>query len=133
MNLFIDLSGFLDNLPQIETDSFKAGFDKTDMSNVHFRGLLEMIGATVEAEHITDDKSFSKGFKWQGNGGYVMTSNNPITGFYHFPIGLNSKEHDWLGYVGIEGTPLFVYAVVGYIETHAEYVKNREIGKRSYI
>lgn len=104
-----------------------AGFDLTDMSRVFWREMCEDYNISLEAEKTKD------GWIWKSDAGYVVTANNPITGEYYSDFPSRDEIKDYLAYVGIEGELWFVALVFEYIKEMAEYIKNEEFGKRTYI
>ena len=106
------------------------GFDLTDFKRNGFKQVLKAL--KIKPVAIDD----GHGWDWKGNGIFIRTGNNPITGEYY--SGPNAKykrknERDYASYMGVEGKPDLVQQAVELIHKWASYIKDESPGKRGYI
>lgn len=104
----------------------KAGFDTTVMNADLWVDFCNTIEVSTKAERTEEGY-----FMWVGENGYVITSNNPLTGEYYS----NQRENEvgFCGYIGIEGIDSFVEEAFVGIQLMAEFIKDECFGVRDYI
>ena len=112
------------------TEAKKHGFDLTDFKRNGFKQLLK----ALKIKPVAIDSGH--GWDWKGNGIFIRTGNNPITGEYASKRDgkpTRKNEKDYASYMGVEGKPDLVQQAVELIHKWASYIKDESPGRRSYI
>lgn len=110
----------------------KAGFDLSEISVENWKLLLKKYG--IDEEATKTEKGWVWFARYTNDFNFVVTANNPITGFYyHDRFGNDESKPGYAGYVGIEGDSAFVADFFVDFKELADYVKDEIFGKRSFI
>ena len=125
-------------LTDLLTEGRQYGFDLTDFKNKGFQKVLKGLGIKPMAVHGSEVKGRkAHGWVWQGSGIKIVTGNNPITGEYHSRNKdgkpMRKSEKNYASYIGVEGNPKKVEDAVDLIHKFADYIKNEDPKRRSYI
>ena len=109
---------FILNNKNVKPTSSKWGFDKIHFRTAeNFAKVLAAGGVSV----LQEPKHGSMGeFIWKGTGVAIVCFNNPITGEYAQP-NQRGPEKGYGGYMGIEGNPDRVEAVVKAAKKYGKY------------
>ena len=114
------------------------GFDLTDFKPNGFKKVLQGLGikpVAVRGDEVPGKKQ--SGWVWKGSGIIIVTGNNPITGEYHSQNKdgkpLRKSEKNYASYMGVEGNIKKVELAVQLIKKWADYIKNEDPKRRSYI
>lgn len=108
----------------------KAGFDLSDISVQKWHeGLVQFRLSCVTKQHDLE----KNGWVWYDpvTNNRVVTSNNPISGEHI--VHKRPPEMGYCAYMGIEGTDEFVKEFFDWFNLNADYIKDEEFGKRTYI
>ena len=117
------------------TEKISWGFDITDFGSASkFRELLRrhklLSGYKVVYPYPEYGKEYKR-FTWSNKNLLLVTGNNPLTGEY------NSKgrrpEKGFASYIGIEGKPNEVFALVKDIKKITDYIKDESKYRRDFI
>ena len=114
------------------------GFDLTDFKSNGFQKVLRGLGIKPKAVHGTEVRGRKEhGWVWDGSGIRIVTGNNPITGEYHSRNKegkpMRKSEKNYASYIGVEGNAKKVDLAVELIRKFADYIKNEDPNRRSYI
>lgn len=110
----------------------QAGFDLSAISIENWNLLLKKY--SIDEEPVKTEKGWVWLARYTNAYNFVVTANNPITGFYyHDRFGTDESQPGYVGYVGIEGDAEFVANFFVDFKEMAEYVKDEVFGNRSFI
>lgn len=110
----------------------QAGFDISEISPDNWQLLLDRY--EIDKEPVKTDSGWIWQARYTNKYNFVVTANNPITGlYYHNLYGADKPTPGYIGYMGIEGDPAFVASFFVDFKELADYIKDEEFGKRSFI
>lgn len=110
------------------SNQFQAGFDLSSISVDKWNILREWFG-------LDQGIKTNKGWRWSDDeGNFVVTANNPLTGFYYHDYHGNDKPlKGYVGYVGIEGDEEFVTQFFHCFLRGCDEYKEADFGRRQFI
>jgi hypothetical protein len=106
---------------------YECGFDLTDIGVKNFIKLLKLNDLKW-----TQRKKDGGAYVWGFDDGHIVTNNDPLTGNYSDPT-VREPEIGYASYIGVVGSKSFRDRVAKFIKRNAEYIKDYDPKKRSYI
>ena len=121
-------------LIDILTEGNKYGFDLTDFKPGGFHKVLSVLKIKPKGKLVKSKYDVYQ-WEWKGSGILIVTANNPITGEYASEPGkpARKKDRNYASYMGLEGRPDMVEQAVDLIHKYADFIKNEDPNRRSYI
>lgn len=112
----------------MHSNQYQAGFDLSHISAEKWNILRDWF-------KLGEVEKTEKGWRWSDDeGNFVVTANNPITGYYYHNMFGNDKPlKDYVGYVGIEGEKEFVTEFYYCFLAGCDAYKEAVFGSRLFI
>ena len=113
------------------------GFDLTSFGSADdFQALLSRHGLSRYKKVAHKDyagKHIYNTFEWSGDGLTIITANNPLTGEYSGGNKQREPEKGYASYIGIDGRPDKVKALVEDIKGTTRDIKDESPNERQFV